>query len=172
MTASHAEITEGLKAPSGPGLAAARRESLASQRLKERALKEVTNKLEARPVKLKPSWAGPKGNGTGVREVGPATGWSKKGDPIRSSEQGLWAQLEDLLEKGVAAGRPPDPTQIGHQNENLATSGPNSASQQNHSPREEGSGEEVENGFDETMLEATTEVREAAQAAKPNGGQC
>lgn len=39
--------------------------------MKDKALKDVTNKLEPKPAKLKPSWAGVKStNRLGSREVG------------------------------------------------------------------------------------------------------
>lgn len=77
LTTSHASIMEGLKARTEPISDATRSELLASQRLKIKALKDVTNPLEAQPVKLKPNWFGPKGNGASVREVGLATTWVK-----------------------------------------------------------------------------------------------
>lgn len=40
------------------------------------ALKDVTNVLEVRPIKLKPNWVGFKnGKGPAVREIGPVSNW-------------------------------------------------------------------------------------------------
>lgn len=44
------------------------------------AMKDLANVLEARPIKLKPGWAGLKnGRGSVLREVGITTGWVKHG---------------------------------------------------------------------------------------------
>lgn len=102
---------------------------LASQRLKEKALKEVTNRLEARPIKLKPDWAGPKGNGVGIREVGPVMGWTKQGAAAKPSGVGPRAHLDVNLSKGAVPSWPPDPIQINHQKEALEAPDPNSLTQ-------------------------------------------
>lgn len=172
LAASHAEIMEGITAPTGPGLVAARNEFLASQRLKERTLKEVTNRLEARPVKLKPSWAAPKGSASTTREVGPITGWTKRGDNIRIGEQGSREQSEKQLDAGAASGRPPDPKLHTNQKEDLASTAPNSFGQTVPISREEGGGEELQSKIDETMMDAAMGGVAAGQAAATTGDRC
>lgn len=42
------------------------------KRMKEHVMKDVTNVLEAWPIKLKPTWSGLKsGSGSAIREAGP-----------------------------------------------------------------------------------------------------
>lgn len=50
---------------------------------KEKVLKEVTNKVVSKPIKLKPTWSGlRRGNGTNIREVGVVSKWvTYKVDP-------------------------------------------------------------------------------------------
>lgn len=56
LVVSHSSIAEGLMNFNGSNLGASKGSKTVSQRLmKDRAMKEVTNKLEARPVEMKPT---------------------------------------------------------------------------------------------------------------------
>lgn len=77
-----------------------------------RALKEVTNKLEPKPIKLKPVWAGPKGvSKFSSREVGPINKWDPRKSNNGLGEAGMWDNNELNASGGPLPSRPPDPTQ-------------------------------------------------------------
>lgn len=141
LAVSHGSIVEGLKAAAGPGLRTIRGEKLASQRLKEKALKEVMNRLKAQLVKLKPDWVGPKGSGLGGRAVGLATNWVKHGSGPKLDGVVMRAQLDVNLRKGSLPSRPPDPTRNASYKEALAVPFPKSFEQNDPSAREKGGGE-------------------------------
>lgn len=77
IASSHAKLVEGLQAVAGPGQNVGRSSvSMGQRKMKEKVLRDVTNKLDPKPVKLKPSWVGGKAaNGSGLREVGVANKW-------------------------------------------------------------------------------------------------
>lgn len=81
--------------------------------MKEKALKDVTNKLEPKPAKLKPIWAGVKSaNGMGSKAVGCVNKWVSHGPNASPGDNGLKANFDGMLKGGPLPSRPPDPTLI------------------------------------------------------------
>lgn len=76
----------------------------------QRALKEVTNKLDPKPIKPKPSWAGPKGvSGATSRKMGSTSKWEFKRGSLVSGEPGT-RDNNGISDKGGSLPcRPPDP---------------------------------------------------------------
>lgn len=78
--------------------------------MKEKALNDVTNKLEPKPAKLKPLWTGSKSSsGTNMREVGPVSQLIAHGPESRSTAGGPGAPVDKTLKGGPLPCRPPDP---------------------------------------------------------------
>lgn len=77
LAVSHERLAKGLQSRPGLELDCANEGKTASQSLtKHRTLKEITNKLDSRPAKLKPAWSGPRiGSGPTNREVGVVNQW-------------------------------------------------------------------------------------------------
>lgn len=75
-----------------------------------KTLKDVMNKLDPRPVKMKPGHSGLKSlDGNAFREVGPSTGWVSYASKPSSSGIGL-QNLEALSGSGTSThSKPPDP---------------------------------------------------------------
>lgn len=139
LAVSHASILEGLKATARPGSTSSRGDKSDSQRLKEKALKEAMNRLEAQPVKLKSNCVGSKGSGLGKRAVGPTTNWVKHGSGPKPDGVGPRAHVDANLRKGSLPSRPPNPTRATPQKEALAVPSPNSFEQNESSARGKGS---------------------------------
>lgn len=70
LRVSHPSLANGLRTFDGSGFEGDKNSKpLNERKMKEWAPKKVTNKLEARPIKLKPIWIGPKiGNGSASRK--------------------------------------------------------------------------------------------------------
>lgn len=108
---SHPNIVEDRRNPNGSGTDAARGSTPLSQRLtRDKVLKDITNKLEARPVNMKPNRSGLKsGGGIVIREVGLASDWAQhaaKSSPSRSGPSSLGGTN---YKGGPLPSRPPDP---------------------------------------------------------------
>lgn len=83
-----------------------------SQRLtKERALREITNKLETRAVSMKPMRSGlRRSSRLVIREVGPASTWALNSGKPSTSANGPNGSKNANLEIGHHPSMPPDPT--------------------------------------------------------------
>lgn len=78
-------------------------------RIKERALKDVSNNLVIQPAKLKPTWFGPRANkGVGNREVGPISGWATHGNRNKTDGTNKGVPIGPTMKVGPAHTRPPD----------------------------------------------------------------
>lgn len=111
IASSHANLVEGITNSKSTGLSSDARPLSVGQRLsKEKALKDVTNKLDPKPVKLKPSWAGVKSNNSlGPREVGFASKWVSH-DPVAGpTDEGLKTRVELTGRGDPVHSRSPDP---------------------------------------------------------------
>lgn len=77
---------------------------------KDRTLKDVTNKLDPKPAKLEPIWAGLKSaNGSGMKVAGIVNKWVKHGPEASPSEVGPGGRNDNTLKCGPLPCRPPDP---------------------------------------------------------------
>lgn len=116
MVLSHPCIAEGMDIPAGKATQSNKTyvSMTAKQRMfNSRALKEVTNKLDPKPMKLKLVWAGLKGaNEPSSREVGPASKWETWKSNDGMGEVGLRENVELKTRGGPSTSRPPDPTKI------------------------------------------------------------
>lgn len=121
LSASHPGLVQGVKQVQGAGLSTVGNPTGLglNWRLKEKALKDITNQLEAGPVSLKPSWSGPRfGAGVVIRERGILKSKSQevKARPSRS-------RAKHAVGSSVSAGpylaRPPDINNIGRGGEAL-----------------------------------------------------
>lgn len=112
IAVSHPSIVEGMKRPVGPAQGRAGETLTMSQRLmKDKALKDITNKLETRGVSMKPTRSGLRNsNGVVIREVGPTSTWTLGNGKPNSMANGLNALKKDTVEIGHHSSRPPDPT--------------------------------------------------------------
>lgn len=81
VASSHANLIDGIKASNGLGLNSGRGPvSLGQKKLKEKALKDVTNKLDPKPAKLKPGWGVVKPiNELGSRKIRSVNEWVTHG---------------------------------------------------------------------------------------------
>lgn len=107
VACSHPSLVEGLKAKKPLGQEVGHGLISVSQKItKEKALRDVTNKLEPKPFKLKPSWTGPKKtNGPNTREAGIVKERITHG-PNGTGQNG---NKEDSSGGGPTPSRPPDP---------------------------------------------------------------
>lgn len=82
LAASDPSLLDGVRTQSVSKLGPKPKQAQNSNNKKKNgAMKDVTNILEAQPVKLKPDWTGSKsGRGPRVKIVGPATSWTKHGN--------------------------------------------------------------------------------------------
>lgn len=116
VAVSHARLAEGLNSRFGLDVAIANEGKTASQRLtKTRMMKDITNKLDPKPTKLKPNWSGPRGaSGLASREVGSANQWTTyKVDP-KLGCVGPLNKTKPSTKGGPMNSRPPDPSRGNH----------------------------------------------------------
>lgn len=107
IACSHPSMVEGLKVSKTQEQEVGRSSTPMSQRTsKDRILKDLTNKLEPKPIKLKPSRAGSKTvSGINVREAGFVKEWIALGP----RGTGLGGDNESMDVGGPNPDRPPDP---------------------------------------------------------------
>lgn len=111
-----------MKTVNGSDLGASKGLKMVSQRLtEERALKEVTNRLEEKPVKLKPTWVGMKTrSGSVSREVETANHWVTHKAKSAISGNGLREKTNTKPRSGPLPSWPPDPIRSLNKEESLA----------------------------------------------------
>lgn len=125
MAVSHPQLAEGMEAPMASRINEIKSPLTSLQRtMKEKVLKDVTNKLEPKPVKLKTNWAGAK-NRPPVREVGMVNEWVSNNPAINSYVVGP-NETSVLKNKGPILCSQPDPTQLLSVKDALAGTCPNS----------------------------------------------
>lgn len=140
------------------------------RKIKERALKEISNVLDARPVNLKPVWTGLKsGSGSGFKEVGPKSKWATQvGGPSALLEE-LVGRRDVNSSEGPTHCRPPDPPRV----PDPETSNPQKVPQSFQADGcDEGGGKQDERETDdEVFMDAAMHVEEPKEGHTGRRGQ-
>lgn len=112
MVLSHPSIVEGTRRSNGAAMGSSGGDQSSTQRMmKEKTLRDITDKLEAKSVNMKTTRSGLKSmSGVVFREVGPATKWTSHVVKPNDKVNGHVDLNADKLRAGHLPSRPPDPT--------------------------------------------------------------
>lgn len=110
LRVSHLSLAVGVKTGSEAGSSrneGLKRRTEAQRKMNERALVEVTNRLDVGPINLKPSWGGPKL--TSVVVIRDRIGLRNKGQEAQAQVKENHSEIKVDARAGPMQSRPPDP---------------------------------------------------------------